>query len=288
MRIGVVADDFTGASDIANTLAKRRRPHRAAPRRAARVDPDGDAGVVALKSRSIPAADAVAQSLEAADWLRGQGASSSSSSTARPSIRRLRAISARSPKRCSTRSAPSVALVCPAFPDDRRTVYQGHLFVGDRLLSEMRHGEPPADADDRPRPPPLAAPADQRARSGHLPLADGARRRAARAAPRGRGRRARRAAGRRRRDRRHRPHRARAALRRPRARHRRLGHRARPAGELRRPAAQGAATLARDAGAGLGPRRLLLDRHAAARSRAYADVAPGAGARPAAPRPTAR
>jgi uncharacterized protein YgbK (DUF1537 family) len=68
MRIGVVADDFTGASDIANTLARagaRTTLHLGVP-----VTLDGaaddDAAVVALKSRSIPAAEAVALSLDAA------------------------------------------------------------------------------------------------------------------------------------------------------------------------------------------------------------------------------
>ena len=64
------------------------------------------------------------------------GPSRSSSSTARPSTRRPKATSARWRRRCSTSSAATVALVCPAFPDAGRTVYQGHLFVGDRLLSE--------------------------------------------------------------------------------------------------------------------------------------------------------
>src|SRR3712207_9246723 len=74
MLLGVIADDFTGASDIANTLAKGGLstvqflgvPTKPAPEAC-------EAGVVALKSRSIAAADAVAVSMEAFEWLRAQG-----------------------------------------------------------------------------------------------------------------------------------------------------------------------------------------------------------------------
>ena len=74
MLLGVIADDFTGASDIANTLARGGLattqflgvPKDPAPQ-------DCEAGVVALKTRSIAAADAVSQSLAALDWLHDQG-----------------------------------------------------------------------------------------------------------------------------------------------------------------------------------------------------------------------
>src|SRR4028119_490706 len=74
MRPGVIAAGFTGASDIANTLAKGGLatvqflglPTQAAPEAC-------EAGVVALKTRSIAAADAVTLSLEAFEWLRAQG-----------------------------------------------------------------------------------------------------------------------------------------------------------------------------------------------------------------------
>src|SRR5450631_3168702 len=74
MLLGAIADDFTGASDLANTLAKggmATRQFIGVPRSDA---PDGcEAGVVALKTRSIPAPEAVRQSLAALDWLRAQG-----------------------------------------------------------------------------------------------------------------------------------------------------------------------------------------------------------------------
>ncbi len=85
MLLGVIADDFTGASDIANTWLKAAREGAARSRaacapRSSSACPSGpapagvEAGVVALKSRSVPAAEAVRQSLAALDWLRAQGA----------------------------------------------------------------------------------------------------------------------------------------------------------------------------------------------------------------------
>ena len=104
--LGIIADDFTGATDIAGMLVKGgMRPSR--PRRAAEGhDPDDvDAVVVALKTRSIAAKDAIAQSLEALKALQAAGCVRSSSSTARRSTRPTRATSARSATRCSMRWA---------------------------------------------------------------------------------------------------------------------------------------------------------------------------------------
>jgi uncharacterized protein YgbK (DUF1537 family) len=137
MLLGVVADDFTGASDIANTLAKGGLstvqflglPTKPAPEAC-------EAGVVALKSRSIAAADAVALSMEAFEWLRAQGCRqfvfkycSTFDSTPAGNIGPVGEALA---KALDVRGV----LACPAFPTTGRTVYQGHLFVGDRLLSE--------------------------------------------------------------------------------------------------------------------------------------------------------
>ncbi len=136
MRIGVVADDFTGASDIANTLARagaRTTLHLGLP---ADLDPGDDAAVIALKSRSIAADEAVAQSLAAAEALRAAGAEqvvfkycSTFDSTPEGNIGPVAAA-------LLDRLGGDVALVCPAFPDAGRTIFQGHLFVGDHLLSE--------------------------------------------------------------------------------------------------------------------------------------------------------
>lgn len=137
MLLGVIADDFTGASDIANTLAKGGLstvqflgvPTKPAPESC-------EAGVVALKSRSIPAEDAVALSIEAFEWLRAQGCRqfafkycSTFDSTPEGNIGPVGEALARA-------LAVKGVVACPAFPTAGRTVYQGHLFVGDRLLSE--------------------------------------------------------------------------------------------------------------------------------------------------------
>ena len=137
MRLGCIGDDFTGSSDLANTLAKggmRTVQYVGVPDGAA--GPEVDAGVVALKSRSIPAAEAVEQSLAALDWLRAQGAGqilfkycSTFDSTPEGNIGPVAEALA------DALDARRV-IVCPAFPGTGRSIYQGHLFVGGALLSE--------------------------------------------------------------------------------------------------------------------------------------------------------
>ncbi len=142
MLIGVIADDFTGGSDIANTLAKGTAPdgglHTAqfAGVPSVDADPTIEAGVVSLKTRSVPAAEAVAASLAALAWLRAQGCTqivfkycSTFDSTDAGNIGPVAEALAQALE------AEGV-VVCPAFPGAGRTVYQGHLFVHDRLLSE--------------------------------------------------------------------------------------------------------------------------------------------------------
>lgn len=137
MKIGVIADDFTGASDIALFLAEggmRVAQFVGVPGTSATSDLD--AGVVALKSRTCAVGEAVEQSLAAAEWLRVQGAEqivfkvcSTFDSTDQGNIGPvLDALS-------QHLDAGPVA-VCPALPDYGRSVYQGHLFVGDTLLNE--------------------------------------------------------------------------------------------------------------------------------------------------------
>jgi len=137
MLLGVIADDFTGASDIANTLARgglATTQFLGVPREAAA--PGCEAGVVALESRSIPAREAVAQSMAALEWLRAQGCrqfvfkyGSTFDSTQEGNIGPVAEALAKA-------LGVSGVVACPAFPGAGRTVYQGHLFVGDRLLSE--------------------------------------------------------------------------------------------------------------------------------------------------------
>jgi uncharacterized protein YgbK (DUF1537 family) len=136
MLIGSLADDFTGASDLANTLAKRGM------RTTLFVGvPEGgflpcEAGVIALKTRSNPVSEAVAQSLAALAALQGAGAQqiifkycSTFDSTKEGNIGPV------ADALLAAMNAPG-AIVCPAFPTNKRTIYRGHLFVGDKLLNE--------------------------------------------------------------------------------------------------------------------------------------------------------
>jgi len=138
MLIGCIADDLTGATDLGVTLAREGLSViqvNGLPA-AGFALPAADAVVVALKSRTIPAADAVAQALAALGWLRERGAQriyfkvcSTFDSTPRGNI---------GPVTEALQAALGAALVpaSPAYPRNGRTVYLGHLFVGDALLSE--------------------------------------------------------------------------------------------------------------------------------------------------------
>ena len=135
MKIGVIADDFTGASDIALTLAEgglRTAQYVGIPDR----DVNVEAGVVALKSRTIPVDDAIRQSLKACEWLISQGAEqiilkvcSTFDSTDAGNIGQVA-------EALAQRIDAKQVMVCPAFPANGRSVYMGHLFVGDVLLNE--------------------------------------------------------------------------------------------------------------------------------------------------------
>ncbi|MBN8494094.1 MAG: four-carbon acid sugar kinase family protein, partial [Burkholderiales bacterium] len=141
MILGCIADDFTGGTDLANNLVRagmRTVQVIGVPEGQA---PDCDAVVVALKSRTAPVADAVAQSLAAARWLRAQGATqiyfkvcSTFDSTPQGNI---------GPVTEALMDALGAAFVVitPAFPENGRTIFKGHLFVGDVLLSDspMKH-----------------------------------------------------------------------------------------------------------------------------------------------------
>ncbi|MEL6293912.1 MAG: 3-oxo-tetronate kinase [Pseudomonadota bacterium] len=137
MKLGCIGDDFTGSSDLANTLAKqgmRAVQYSGIPARSAA--PDVEAGVVSLKSRSINPADAIAQSLSALEWLKAQGCTqfffkycSTFDSTAEGNIGPVA-------DALADALAADRVIVCPAFPGTGRSVYQGHLFVNDKLLNE--------------------------------------------------------------------------------------------------------------------------------------------------------
>ncbi|WP_010629953.1 3-oxo-tetronate kinase [Halomonas sp. KM-1] len=151
--LGAIADDFTGATDLANNLVRsgmRCLQVIGVPGTDLDVS-EVDAVVVALKSRSCPADEAVADSLAALAWLQAQGAQqfffkycSTFDSTARGNIGPVA-------DALMERLGVTQTVMVPAFPVNGRTVYQGHLFVGDRLLNDsgMQHHPltPMTDAD---------------------------------------------------------------------------------------------------------------------------------------------
>lgn len=136
--LGCIADDYTGASDLANTLTRcglRTVQTIGVPSDNLKL-PEVDAVVVSLKSRSIEASLAVARSRAADKWLRGRGAGhvlfkicstfdSTDAGNIGPVMDALRAD-----------SGDIIVLVTPAFPATGRTVYQGNLFVGSVPLNE--------------------------------------------------------------------------------------------------------------------------------------------------------
>ena len=138
MLLGCIADDLTGATDLCVNLAREGLAVvqvNGVPRDELAL-PAVDAMVVALKSRTIAPADAIAQSLTALAWLQARGAAriyfkycSTFDSTAQGNI---------GPVTEALREAlhADVVPATPAYPRNLRTVYRGHLFVGDLLLSD--------------------------------------------------------------------------------------------------------------------------------------------------------
>jgi uncharacterized protein YgbK (DUF1537 family) len=138
LALGCIADDYTGASDLANTLTRqglRTVQTIGVPSDDLKL-PEVDAVVVSLKSRSIEAGEAVARSRDAEKWLRSRGAGhvlfkicstfdSTDAGNIGPVMDALRAD-------CGEK----IVLVTPAFPETGRTVYQGNLFVGLVPLNE--------------------------------------------------------------------------------------------------------------------------------------------------------
>ena len=144
MLLGCIADDFTGATDLANTLTREGMPtiqFNGVPEDVTAPPFPAAAGVVALKTRSVAVAEAVGQSLAALDYLRRQGCRkfffkycSTFDSTAEGNIGPVA-------EALMTALETDFTVACPAFPENGRTVCHGHLFVGDKLLSDtgMRH-----------------------------------------------------------------------------------------------------------------------------------------------------
>ncbi|MFF0792629.1 3-oxo-tetronate kinase [Streptomyces spiralis] len=141
---GCIADDFTGGTDIAAALVAagfRTTLMVGVPERPLPRARDADAVVVALKSRTAPRQQAVAASLAALRHLTALGCErfwfkycSTFDSTSEGNIGPVT-------EALLDELGERSTVLCPAYPDNGRTVYQGHLFVADSLLSEssMRH-----------------------------------------------------------------------------------------------------------------------------------------------------
>ena len=135
--LGCIADDFTGGTDLAGMLVKAGM--RTVQMIGVPQEPIGDnidAVVIALKSRTTPAADAVAESLAALRWLQDEGCRqfyfkycSTFDSTDQGNIGPVA-------EALMAALGSHFTIACPAFPVNGRTIYKGHLFVGDILLSD--------------------------------------------------------------------------------------------------------------------------------------------------------
>ena len=137
IQLGCIADDFTGATDLANNLVRAgMRVVQVIGVPSGPIAAEVDAVVVALKSRTIAPADAIDQSLAALRWLQAQGAQqiyfkycSTFDSTAAGNIGPVT-------EALMDALGSDFTIATPAFPDNGRTVFKGYLFVGDVLLSE--------------------------------------------------------------------------------------------------------------------------------------------------------
>ena len=135
--LGCIADDFTGGTDLAGMLVKagmRTVQMIGVPQ--APIGDDIDAVVIALKSRTSPVQEAIAESLAALDWLRQAGCRqiyfkycSTFDSTPQGNIGPVA-------EALMQALGSDFTIACPAFPVNGRTIYKGHLFVGDVLLSD--------------------------------------------------------------------------------------------------------------------------------------------------------
>ena len=137
--LGCIADDFTGATDLANMLVRggmRTVQSIGIPTAEMAAGLDADAIVIALKSRTTPTAEAVEESLAALEWLRERGCEqiffkycSTFDSTAAGNIGQVS-------EALLEKLGGNFTVACPAFPENGRTIFRGHLFVGDQLLNE--------------------------------------------------------------------------------------------------------------------------------------------------------
>ncbi|MFK0164331.1 3-oxo-tetronate kinase [Rhizobium sp. NPDC090279] len=137
--LGCIADDFTGATDLAALLARSGLPvslRIGIPEEKRRRDETAAFEVIALKCRTSPVDIAVEQARQALQWLREAGASrffwkycSTFDSTANGNIGPVADM-------LMAETGATQTIYCPAFPENGRSVFMGHLFVGEQLLSE--------------------------------------------------------------------------------------------------------------------------------------------------------
>jgi uncharacterized protein YgbK (DUF1537 family) len=136
MMLGCIADDFTGATDLGSMLVKGGMRAVQAIGVPTGPLPEADAVVIALKTRTIDSRDAIRQSLTALRWLKANGAQqiyfkvcSTFDSTPDGNIGPVA-------EALMIALNTDFSIACPAFPENGRTVFRGHLFVGDVLLSD--------------------------------------------------------------------------------------------------------------------------------------------------------
>lgn len=173
MLFGAIGDDFTGSSDLGLMLADggmRTVQYVGTPNVPA--SSDIDAGIVALKTRSVPVQEAIEKSIQAYRWLKAQGCQqfmfkycSTFDSTANGNIGQV--IDAL----VEEIGTDKPVVVCPVFPGAGRSIYQGHLFVNDTLLSESGMQNHPLTPMIDPDIRRVLAPQTSRT-VGHLALSD--------------------------------------------------------------------------------------------------------------------
>ncbi|MGY3439045.1 MULTISPECIES: 3-oxo-tetronate kinase [unclassified Marinovum] len=135
--LGCIADDFTGATDLAGLLA--RSGVRVSLRMGVPSEPPQETAafeVIALKCRTAPVADAVAECRAALKWLRAAGAErffwkycSTFDSTAEGNIGPVA-------EALMADLGTDQTIYCPAFPENGRSIFMGNLFVGQQPLAE--------------------------------------------------------------------------------------------------------------------------------------------------------
>ncbi|AYG69031.1 MULTISPECIES: 3-oxo-tetronate kinase [unclassified Rhizobium] len=137
--LGCIADDFTGATDLAALLARSGLPvslRIGVPQEKRDRSETAAFEVIALKCRTSPIDMSVKQARQALDWLKEAGASrffwkycSTFDSTAEGNIGPVAEM-------LMAETGAAQTIYCPAFPENGRSVFMGHLFVGEQLLSE--------------------------------------------------------------------------------------------------------------------------------------------------------